>query len=672
MALDLALDRRYILIRIGTMKDLTKPFGIISVLFFIIMAISPVKEHYREWRIYPREYNEYIKDLPQRITPVQETVKQVWVPELDVVDRCTTCHLGLTNAAFRDAPQPFKSHPEMYHQPERFGCTPCHQGQGLATNVESSFGFNEDWEYPMFASPFVESSCGTCHNEDSVSHAPLLNRGKELLAEYNCAGCHNITGIDRGFIPSLDGIGNKVSKEWLKRWLTNPSSVSQNTVMPDFLLSEEEVELLSDFLMTFTETTEGSELDPLPEVLKSEIPESLFDEGETLFRNARCISCHSINSRGGTIAVELGTVASKASKHWIYNFIKNPGKLQPGITMPQYGFSEEEIQAVTAYISEEFIDWDLSEEEESTEYQTDPNFFEKGLKIYRTYNCGGCHSLSGYPVAENFGPDLSDLRNKPHYQLEFGQKDIPHTKEQYIIGKLKDPRGFLENSLMPQFQFDATEVLTITTALFSLQSKEIPAKYTVKKEVVPSIEVQGEFGKIVEKYQCLTCHVIFDKGGTVAPDLTKSGSKLQGKWIKEYFKLPYTVRPILTERMPNLFMSNEEIEIATNFITGVFRDDELEPEIEFLFSEEQIAKGKDLYNNTYGCQSCHQLQGQGGYVGPPLDDLSKRLKPGWVFKRLKDPQKYDPDIPEPNFDLTDEEALALTAFILGQGNKNEK
>lgn len=651
------------------MKDLTKPFGIISVLFLIIMAISPIKEHYREWRLYQSDYNEYVQDLPQRVTPVQKGLQQIWVPELDVVDRCTTCHVGITNAALQDAPQPFRSHPEMYHQPERFGCTPCHQGQGLATNVESSFGLSEDWEYPMFTTPFTESSCGTCHNEKEVSHAPILNRGKELLAEYNCAGCHSITGIKKGFVPSLDGIGSKVSKEWLQKWLTDPSSVSPNTKMPDFLLSTEEVELLSDFLMTFTETNEGLELDPLPEVLRGEIPESLFDEGETLFRTARCISCHSINSKGGNIAVELGTVASKASKQWIYNFIKDPQKLQPGITMPQYGFSENEIQAVTAYIAEEFVDWDLPDEEEKQEYRTDPNFFEKGLGIYQTYNCGGCHTLGEFPVVDGIGPDLSDMRHKPKYQLEFGQKDVPHTKEQYVIAKLRDPRGFLENSLMPQFQFDEKETLALTTALFSLQTKEMPKEYTVEERLLSSMEVQGEFGKVVEKYQCLTCHVIFDKGSTLAPDLTKLGSKLQRNWIMEYFKLPYTIRPILTERMPNLFMSDEEIEIATHYIAEFLRDDELEDGDDFTFTEELITRGENLYRNTYGCQSCHQLRGQGGYVGPPLDDLSNRLRPGWVFKRLKDPQKHNPGIPEPNFNLTDEEALALTAFLLGRDMK---
>ncbi len=54
------------------------------------------------------------------------------------VDRCTTCHLGYNEPLFADAPEPFKSHPipELLalHNPEKFGCTPCHQGAGAGAH----------------------------------------------------------------------------------------------------------------------------------------------------------------------------------------------------------------------------------------------------------------------------------------------------------------------------------------------------------------------------------------------------------------------------------------------------------------------------------------------------------------------------------------------------------
>src|SRR5256885_14703606 len=56
------------------------------------------------------------------------------------VDRCTSCHAGINKPGFEDQPNPWKTHPrrELYlskHPPEKFGCTPCHGGQGPA--VES-------------------------------------------------------------------------------------------------------------------------------------------------------------------------------------------------------------------------------------------------------------------------------------------------------------------------------------------------------------------------------------------------------------------------------------------------------------------------------------------------------------------------------------------------------
>src|SRR5207253_2806593 len=62
------------------------------------------------------------------------------------VDRCMSCHAGINKAGFEDQPNPWKTHPrrELYlgkHPPEKFGCTPCHGGQGPAVNsVETAHG----------------------------------------------------------------------------------------------------------------------------------------------------------------------------------------------------------------------------------------------------------------------------------------------------------------------------------------------------------------------------------------------------------------------------------------------------------------------------------------------------------------------------------------------------
>jgi hypothetical protein len=65
-------------------------------------------------------------------------LQQIWVKELDRVDRCTTCHLGIEWKGLENAPNPFRSHPAEIlksHPLNQFGCTVCHGGQGFATDA---------------------------------------------------------------------------------------------------------------------------------------------------------------------------------------------------------------------------------------------------------------------------------------------------------------------------------------------------------------------------------------------------------------------------------------------------------------------------------------------------------------------------------------------------------
>ena len=89
----------------------------------------------------------------------------------------------------------FTSHPEpdllKTHDPEKFGCSPCHQGNGRATtSVEKAHGNYEHWLWPMFKPANVEAGCQTCHQADmflqsgSVGH--VISDGKFLFRQRGC------------------------------------------------------------------------------------------------------------------------------------------------------------------------------------------------------------------------------------------------------------------------------------------------------------------------------------------------------------------------------------------------------------------------------------------------------------------------------------------------------
>jgi len=64
-------------------------------------------------------------------------------------------------------------------------------------------------------------------------------------------------------------------------------------------------------------------------------------------------------------------------------------------------------------------------------------------------------------------------------------------------------------------------------------------------------------------------------GRLVATDLSMEASQAQTQWIKAYFKIPYSLRPTLTERMPNFFLSQTEINVLGDYIGNVFVVDSL-------------------------------------------------------------------------------------------------
>ncbi len=644
------------------MGTLRKYFAVASVVFLVVLAVSPLKDYFREWKGYQHAYNRLIAGLPQRVHPAEIGIRQIWVQKLDRVDRCMTCHLGIKEEALSTAPQPFRTHPHMYHDVETFGCTICHEGQGAATEYKESIGKVKYWDRPITPARYMEASCGKCHKERAVPDAPVLNLGRSLIEQSNCVGCHKIDGYAKQWVPSLDGIGSKVSRAWLFNWLKNPAGYFPKTRMPDFFLSDDEANDLADFLMTFTSYPGGAVLEPLPAKLAqaSETEKAkLAEAGKTIFSEARCISCHLINGRGGYVATELGKVASKAGEQWLYNYIKNPKLLEPGVVMSRYRFDEQQLEGVVAYIESEFVDYDMVQ---PPSHAPDPDFYEKGLALFKKYNCGGCHQLSAVNKPGEMGPELSTIGSKNIYEIDFGKSGVEQTLPSYLYAKLTNPRVFSPAMKMPRFSFTPDEAQAVTVALLANTNDRIPDDLLVRPAPPSQYVPQGAFGKLVDDLACMGCHVMKGRGRLVATDLSLEASQAQQKWIEGYFKVPYSLRPILTERMPNFFLPQSEVSTLAGYMENVFLADSLDRAIPT--DAGTVAEGKGLYFERYGCQACHQLSNKGGYVGPPLDKVGSRLKPGWIFHWLKDPQAFKPESIEPNNRLTDREAEALTAFLM--------
>ncbi|MGZ4819821.1 MAG: hypothetical protein ACXVZJ_14425, partial [Terriglobales bacterium] len=179
--------------------DSARTFGIIGVVFLVSLAIAPAKNHFSEWRHYQKQYVKLIRTRADAVTlqrHLQTGIQQIWIPEHGIVDRCTTCHVGLREESLSTVKaQPFRAHPPIPHSLTDFGCSTCHRGQGGATTVEEAHRSTLAWEEPILPARYIESSCGQCHLAD-LPGTPQLNYGRQLLAREGCVRCHNVRLAD--------------------------------------------------------------------------------------------------------------------------------------------------------------------------------------------------------------------------------------------------------------------------------------------------------------------------------------------------------------------------------------------------------------------------------------------------------------------------------------------
>ena len=146
-------------------KRLRVAFAVSSVVFLTVLAVSPVKDYLSEWRHYQKGFAKFAESRPDTKTLLADYhmgINQIWVPQMGVVDRCTTCHLGITQANLRDpnVPQPYRAHSLIPHHVEDWGCVVCHRGQGRATEVSEAHETTLAWEQPILPTRYIQASCG--------------------------------------------------------------------------------------------------------------------------------------------------------------------------------------------------------------------------------------------------------------------------------------------------------------------------------------------------------------------------------------------------------------------------------------------------------------------------------------------------------------------------------
>ena len=135
----------------------------------------------------------------------------------------------------------------------------------------------------------------------------------------------------------------------------------------------------------------------------SNIGAEALAEGQRVFMDKGCLSCHQINGIGANTGVDISTIGDKplfeydfsffpenlekTIFNWHYQHLRNPNTVVPGTIMPFNLFAENELQKLVVFV--------LSLKEDGINPLL--KFSREALSGYEAYRafCAGCHGKEG-------------------------------------------------------------------------------------------------------------------------------------------------------------------------------------------------------------------------------------------------------------------------------------
>ena len=333
-------------------------------------------------------------------------------------------------------------------------------------------------------------------DEEFFAMLDLSEQGKAVWGDGRCTICHTVNGPGGDLVGgSVDlrvgGIdlqiaATKLRRDWLYAWLQDPKKYFPDTLMPRYRFTDEEIKtlveyMLSDdaFLPSDGETLEASEgwsvldeadradrgrhlielsrcvlchdIQGIPEFLtlpelEPPTPEPSF---EFLAYDLRCLTCHSIQGRGGTYAPDLTSEGSRLQENWIAQFVESPDMVRPlSQQMPKFNITEEEAELIASYIKSERQDTRIPAEIPGG--AVTPGEIQQGREVFQNKGCFSCHTVEegeGGVV----GPELAAVGER----LSTG----------YLWFHLKNPHDLNPYSAEPDFMLTDEEARALAAYL---------------------------------------------------------------------------------------------------------------------------------------------------------------------------------------------------------------
>ncbi len=490
---------------------------------------------------------EQIAGLQKKTADWDTKIVQINVASANIVDRCESCHMGirepvrLTPASLAakggkpdEYARAFVSHPDeellQIHDPDKFGCSPCHQGNGRATtSVTKGHGDYEHWLWPLFARQNVESGCQTCHAADMMLHlttgnvGQVISEGKFLFRQRGCNGCHKYEGYDREPEDLLN----------VQQQIKQKEEEQQGNLRRAAVLTKQ-ADNATDNATANRLYAEAEALKVANSRIAGQI-EQLDFRSRDLLRDLK------------KIGPDLKEVRTKLNKNWIPVWLHKPTDFRPTTKMPNFRLNDEQIKAISAFL------WQVALTDKlPTAPKGDAT---RGKELFETRGCLGCHSIGEGPEMQggDFAANLTRVGEKVNYDYLFRWIKNPRVRTRsYCPYEKKDigPEDYAKHNLPYQFDFEHStcpndghelqveqmtvmpslrlsdeEVADIASYLITQRQKD-PASYP-EAAFMDDPKLKEEGKKWIRHFGCAGCHEIagFEDEGRIGTELTVEGSK---------------------------------------------------------------------------------------------------------------------------------------------------
>ena len=512
-----------------------------------------------------------------------------------------------------------------------------------SSQADGSASFRLYWEEASFTRQTIPPSAFKADPTEATTLGALQRRGREIFAAQNCVKCHSTTsGFGASPMPEiaeigpiLFGSGDRVSEDWLRKWIGSPQGLKPTTSMPSLVdvSTEEGRQQAGDLAAYVASLKSGSPASPATDP-------SLAQEGGVHFHELGCAGCHNLPDKGlsDPTRVPLNNVASKYLPGALGAFLKQPDAYHPFIKMPNFRLSDAEANSIAAFLTKY-----SAGQETKLPHDLPAGDATRGAKVASSLQCGVCHP--GMPLSPETAPASMDAIFK---------KDWLANGCVASAGKRgKAPHLNIDDS-------DRVALVAFSKAGADSLSRDTPAEYVTRQ---------------IGALRCTACHGIDGKAALLAdvqsdtaalvahlpkinervdqsrPQLSFTGEMLHTTAIESMINgtADPRPRPWLAMRMPSFKIQAPALAKGFSKLHGV----EPNKPAEITVDPAQAEIGKTLAGSAgFACTTCHGIGDLKPTAAFEVEGINfklvpNRLRADYYHRWMDDPKSVTPSTKMP-------------------------